>query len=339
MGKRIVLPMAVLMMLSCTGLSLAQPTTTEQPGDSKAVKMVPAEMPKETKLHHLAGEVVAVDPTAKTVTIKHMVRGQPKDATFNVAEKAGASLATLQSWYVAQSAAAASTVGNNVCAMRGNGSYVMSKFSAYVVMQHFDDSCRGPYFARKFLMTDIPLELEQKLAQAGVKTRRFRLRVSERKALLLLVDLAAVNGALCPSPYLRTGTPVTLDTVASLMKWFITLAVVWFICALVFDCYNLPVRLMLVKCTLSICGRYRCGGNIHPDTLVNAAAFFVWVTPRLCRCVGRDCSVVASGICPRPATMVQAAGADRGRRPRRHRSGDDIALGLGDAKPLPRHRL
>jgi Cu/Ag efflux protein CusF len=96
MKKRIVLPMAVLLMLSCTGLSLAQPTTTEQPGDSKAVKMVPAEMPKTTNLHHLAGEVVAVDPTAKTVTIKHMLRGQPKDATFNVAEKAGASLATLQ---------------------------------------------------------------------------------------------------------------------------------------------------------------------------------------------------------------------------------------------------
>ena len=96
MRKRIVLPMAVLMMLSCAGLSIAQPTTAEQPGDSKAVKTTKAEMPKAAKLHRLAGEVVAVDPTAKTVTIKHMVRGQPKEATFNVAEKAAASLATLQ---------------------------------------------------------------------------------------------------------------------------------------------------------------------------------------------------------------------------------------------------
>jgi Cu/Ag efflux protein CusF len=96
MRKRIVLPMAVLMMLSCAGLTVAQPTTAEQPGDSKAVKMAKAETPKTAKLHRLAGEVVAVDATARTVTIKHMVRGQPKDATFNVAEKAAASLATLQ---------------------------------------------------------------------------------------------------------------------------------------------------------------------------------------------------------------------------------------------------
>ena len=96
MRKRIVLLMAVLMMLSWAGLGLAQPTTPELPGNSKAAKMVKAEMPKTAKLHRLAGEVVAVDPTAKMVTIKHMVRGQPKDATFSVAEKAGASLATLQ---------------------------------------------------------------------------------------------------------------------------------------------------------------------------------------------------------------------------------------------------
>jgi len=96
MRTRIVLSMAVLMMLSVVGLSIAQPTTAEQPGDSKAVTTTKAETPKATKLHRLAGEVVAVDPTAKTLTIKHMARGQSKDATFNVAEKATGSLATLQ---------------------------------------------------------------------------------------------------------------------------------------------------------------------------------------------------------------------------------------------------
>ena len=96
MRKRIVLPMAVLIMLSCAGLSFAQPTTAEQAGEHKVVKTTKAEMPKATKQHRLSREVVAVDPTAKTVTIKHIVRGQPKDATFNVAEKAAASLATLQ---------------------------------------------------------------------------------------------------------------------------------------------------------------------------------------------------------------------------------------------------
>jgi len=96
MRNRVVLPMAVLLMLSVTGLSFAQPTTAEQPRDRKVAEMAKTEIPREARLHHLDGEVVAVDPTAKTVTIKYMVRGQPKDATFNVAEKAAASLGNLQ---------------------------------------------------------------------------------------------------------------------------------------------------------------------------------------------------------------------------------------------------
>jgi len=88
--------MAVLMILSVAGLSFAQPTTAEQPRDLKVAEMAKTEILTEARLHHLAGEVVAVDPAAKTVTIKHMVRGQPKDATFNVAEKAAASLGNLQ---------------------------------------------------------------------------------------------------------------------------------------------------------------------------------------------------------------------------------------------------
>ena len=96
MRNRVVLPMAVLMMLSVAGLSFAQPTTAEQPRDRKVAEVAKTEIPKEARLHRLAGEVVAVDPAAKTVTIKHMVKGQPKDATFNVTEKAAASLGNLQ---------------------------------------------------------------------------------------------------------------------------------------------------------------------------------------------------------------------------------------------------
>jgi Cu/Ag efflux protein CusF len=96
MRNRVVLPMAVLRMLSVAGLSFAQPATAEQPRDRKVAEMAKTEIPKEARLHHLAGEVVAVDPAAKTVTIKHMVKGQPKDATFNVTEKAAASLGNLQ---------------------------------------------------------------------------------------------------------------------------------------------------------------------------------------------------------------------------------------------------
>jgi Cu/Ag efflux protein CusF len=96
MKKRVVLPMAILMILSCAGLSLAQPTTAEPPAQGKMAQMGKAETSSPAKLHHLAGEVVAVDQTAKTVTIKHMVRGQAREATFSVGEKEAASLANLQ---------------------------------------------------------------------------------------------------------------------------------------------------------------------------------------------------------------------------------------------------
>jgi Cu/Ag efflux protein CusF len=96
MRKRIVLPMAVLMMVSCAGLSFAQPTMVEQPAHGKMAEMAKPEMPKTARLHRLVGDVVAVDQTAKTVTIKHMVRGQPKEATFNVGEKAAPALVDLK---------------------------------------------------------------------------------------------------------------------------------------------------------------------------------------------------------------------------------------------------
>lgn len=52
------------------------------------VLLVKTEMPTTARRHRLVSEVVAVDQTAKTVTITPMVRGQPKEATFNVEEKA-----------------------------------------------------------------------------------------------------------------------------------------------------------------------------------------------------------------------------------------------------------
>jgi len=96
MRKRVVLPVAVLTMLSCAGLSYAQPMATEQPAQGKMAEMGKTEMSKAARLHRLAGEVVAVDQTAKTVTIKHMMRGKPKEATFTVEDNAAASLVNLQ---------------------------------------------------------------------------------------------------------------------------------------------------------------------------------------------------------------------------------------------------
>jgi hypothetical protein len=96
MRKLVVLPMAALMMLGFAGLSYAQPTTAEPPAQGKMTAMGKAETSTPGKLHRLAGEVVAVDQTAKTVTIKHMVRGKPKEATFNVAEQAAPALVDLK---------------------------------------------------------------------------------------------------------------------------------------------------------------------------------------------------------------------------------------------------
>jgi hypothetical protein len=97
MRKRIVLTMAVLTMLSGAGLSFAQPTLAEQPVQGKVAEMGQAtETSTPARLHRLTGEVVAVDQTAKTVTIKHTVRGQPKEATFTVEESAAPALVNLK---------------------------------------------------------------------------------------------------------------------------------------------------------------------------------------------------------------------------------------------------
>lgn len=96
MRKRIFLPMAVLMTLSFAGLTLAQPTTAEPPAHGKMAGAAKSEASKAGRLRRLAGEVVAVDQTAKTVTVKHMVRGKPKEATFHVGEKATRALGDLQ---------------------------------------------------------------------------------------------------------------------------------------------------------------------------------------------------------------------------------------------------
>ena len=96
MRKQIVVPMAMLMMLSGAGLSISQPATAEHSSEHKVVRTAKAETPKGDRLHRLTGQVVSVDPKAKTVTIKHPVKGQPKEVTFDVAEQAASSLANLQ---------------------------------------------------------------------------------------------------------------------------------------------------------------------------------------------------------------------------------------------------
>ena len=48
------------------------------------------------ELVKLVGEVVSVDATAKTITVKHIVSGKSADMTFGAGEKAAAELGTLK---------------------------------------------------------------------------------------------------------------------------------------------------------------------------------------------------------------------------------------------------
>jgi exopolysaccharide biosynthesis polyprenyl glycosylphosphotransferase len=66
-----------------------------------------------------------------------------------------------------------------------------------------------------------------------------RLRTSERKLLLLTVDLLIVNAALVVAWVVGANSPVTPQTVLAPYKWFITLTIVWGVSALFFDVYDL----------------------------------------------------------------------------------------------------
>ncbi len=74
---------------------------------------------------------------------------------------------------------------------------------------------------------------------ARVSLPGLHLRTSERKLLLLGVDLLIINAALVLAWVLGTKTPVTPETVLAPYKWFITLTIVWGVSALFFDVYDL----------------------------------------------------------------------------------------------------
>ena len=97
MMRKLLIPlMAAVTMVSFAGPSLAQAKMAGQPTHGKMAELAKAETPTATKPHRLVGEVVAVDRTAKTVTIKFMVRKQPKEATFTAEEQAAPRLADLK---------------------------------------------------------------------------------------------------------------------------------------------------------------------------------------------------------------------------------------------------
>ncbi len=66
-----------------------------------------------------------------------------------------------------------------------------------------------------------------------------RLRNSERKVLLFIIDVLLLNTALMVAWALGNDTPDTLAQLLDPFKWYITLTVVWGLVALFFDVYDL----------------------------------------------------------------------------------------------------
>ena len=100
---------ASLTLTALTGVALAQsgtaapapaakpaaPATTAPPAGAPAAK--PAETAKPApKMKHVVGDVVSVDTTAKTLTLKHTVNGKSEEMTLGSGEKTAEVLGTLK---------------------------------------------------------------------------------------------------------------------------------------------------------------------------------------------------------------------------------------------------
>lgn len=81
-------------------------------------------------------------------------------------------------------------------------------------------------------------EREQALGRP-VALPNLRMRVSERKLLLFLVDLLIVNAALVLALELRADFAASARNLLLNAKWFVTLSLVWILWALFFDAYEL----------------------------------------------------------------------------------------------------
>ncbi len=66
-----------------------------------------------------------------------------------------------------------------------------------------------------------------------------RMKISERRVLLFVIDTLLLNLALLVAVRLAFDFPLTLAAVSANIKWFVTLTVVCFFTAVFFDCYNL----------------------------------------------------------------------------------------------------
>lgn len=78
-----------------------------------------------------------------------------------------------------------------------------------------------------------------KNSSARISLPSLRLQTSERKLLLVSMDLLLINLALVGSVLVGWNQPVTAAMLAASVKWYVTLSVVWVVVALFFDLYDL----------------------------------------------------------------------------------------------------
>ena len=98
----IALLVTLLATAGTSGLSLAQTDKAPAPAAAKAAvpsgtpTTTPTTAPTSAKLSSFTGELLAMDQTAKTVTVKRTGRSKAKELTFAVEDDALSTLATLK---------------------------------------------------------------------------------------------------------------------------------------------------------------------------------------------------------------------------------------------------
>ncbi len=124
------------------------------------------------------------------------------------------------------------------------------------------------------------MKLETTVAKPPSKTQRqrialprLRIRTSERKIFLFLVDVLIVNLALAVSWLLAAENGFTLGTITSPYKWYITLTLVWCVSAFIFDVYNLARSASTTNIVRNI--------GLAALTTVLVYTLIPWLTPPL----------------------------------------------------------
>ena len=102
---------------------------------------------------------------------------------------------------------------------------------------------------------------------------RFPLQISQRKILLICVDLVLLNISLLLGLYFSEGLPFSIMTIAAQPLWFITLSIIWLIIASANDNYEV---MQAAKVSTSILGIVK--------TLITTGILYIFIqllTPQL----------------------------------------------------------